>query len=72
MLSKDPWFKPKARGIGVAPANALGWVSLFVFVVVFAIAVHFVSSGVNPFGIILLIASILIFVLLISLTYEKS
>jgi hypothetical protein len=72
MLSRNPWFKPKARGVGIAPANALGWASLFVFVIVFSIAVHFVGSGVNPFGIILLIASILIFVLVIALTYEKS
>ncbi|HEY3949634.1 hypothetical protein [Phenylobacterium sp.] len=40
----DPWFRPKAIGVGYTPANAKGWLSLLVFVVLLAATVVLTSD----------------------------
>ena len=66
------WFGPKRIGVGVRPTHFMGFLVIVVSIAGFISGIHLLVNGSSPVvGSIALLCSILFFIIVSSLTYEK-
>lgn len=72
MSTKPSWFGPKRTGVGIQPSHPIGWLLTVLFVAVLFIGVHLALSGTLVTGLILMVASLIVYGVVIALTYSKA
>ncbi len=65
------WFAPKRYGFGIRPCSAMGWISLIIFFILFAIGLHLALSLGTAIGWALVVFAAILLIIIISLTYSK-
>ena len=66
------WFAPKRYGFGIRPSSAMGWISLIVFFILFAIGLHLALNLGAAIGWALVVFAIILITIIIILTYSKN
>lgn len=64
--TKKHWFAPKRYGYGATPSTWEGWVTTFVFVILFGLAISLLPAPLNVICALVLVAAF------IALSYVKT
>jgi len=66
------WFAPKRYGFGIRPSSAMGWISVIIFLILFAIGLHLALNLGAAIGWALIGFAAILLIIVISITYSKN